>query len=291
MLFSFLLIFYLFLLPSCFLVFQLQMKGQAWFHSGVSRVMCEAILTHKSAQPGDFMIRASESEPGHFALSVRLRGAASGSLPIKHHRIREVTGKYCISAGELYTSIVELVAAYMAKGSASDIFLARPARLLPLQCSKCGAQCLPDNSVCPSCTHSLISSDGNIASAGAGGGGLMRTDSIYGSVSKVCRRFSSSIFSLGGWQIVSNAIFLVVVGYPIASYRCTACTSCLSPIFLLSLSLSLSLPPPPFNPLYIYIYISPLPRHSCFLSFIVHSHLFTIPYGLCSPYGAIVVQC
>lgn len=126
--------------------------------------------------PGDFGVRASESQAGTYSLSVRMSAPANpSSLPVKHFRIRNVNGRWNLSTksqtSDTYASIPELIAFYQSQGEFSGVRLIRPllkggsaappaAAAAPApaavgggstRCSKCGFIGGPGDQFCGEC--------------------------------------------------------------------------------------------------------------------------------------------
>ena len=87
----------------------------------MSRSESEEILVKGGYVPGTYMIRESDTQPGHFALTVLAQSSA-----VKHYRILHNTRKIYIHASHMFGSLEDLVAHYIKNPQGRGIHLIRP---------------------------------------------------------------------------------------------------------------------------------------------------------------------
>ncbi|XP_021957927.1 tyrosine-protein phosphatase corkscrew isoform X2 [Folsomia candida] len=74
---------------------------ERWFHGDIGGKEAEKVLTEK-AKPGSFLVRESQSQPGHFVLSVRTDDT------VTHVKIR-CQGTFDVGGGDKFDSLSDLV--------------------------------------------------------------------------------------------------------------------------------------------------------------------------------------
>lgn len=79
---------------------------ERWFHGQLAGKESERLLKEKG-KDGHFLVRASQSQPGNFVLSIR-----ESATKITHVQIRSIGGKFDIGGGDQFNTLVELVTHY-----------------------------------------------------------------------------------------------------------------------------------------------------------------------------------
>ncbi|XP_050360780.1 tyrosine-protein phosphatase corkscrew-like isoform X2 [Nymphalis io] len=73
-----------------------------WYHGGISAKEAEHLMMDKGRN-GSFLVRESQTHPGEYVLSVRVRGRVS------HVMIRKQNNKYDVGSGEQFDDLVGLI--------------------------------------------------------------------------------------------------------------------------------------------------------------------------------------
>ncbi|KAK6622142.1 protein tyrosine phosphatase, non-receptor type 11 [Polyplax serrata] len=96
---------------------------QRWFHGHISGKEAEKMILEKGKN-GSFLVRESQSEPGHFVLTVRTEDR------VTHVKIRCQENKYDVGGGERFESLSELIEYYkknpMVETSGTVVHLKQP---------------------------------------------------------------------------------------------------------------------------------------------------------------------
>ena len=89
----------------------------SWFFGHISRKEAEKLLLSQDLPRGAFLIRFAEHIPGGFSLTMRDYEVERGPH-IKHYKIKCLDqGGYYVTTRQTFTTLPELVAAYMRKYS------------------------------------------------------------------------------------------------------------------------------------------------------------------------------
>ncbi|KAK6618620.1 protein tyrosine phosphatase, non-receptor type 11 [Polyplax serrata] len=96
---------------------------KTWFHGHISGKEAEKMILEKGKN-GSFLVRESQSEPGHFVLTVRTEDR------VTHVKIRCQENKYDVGGGERFESLSELIEYYkknpMVETSGTVVHLKQP---------------------------------------------------------------------------------------------------------------------------------------------------------------------
>lgn len=92
-------------IPSNYVVPMSSLEAEEWYQGKIKRALAEKMVLN--SQPGAFLVRESESQPGDYSLSVNDHGN------IKHYRIKKTeTGEFFITRRATFTNLRELVEHY-----------------------------------------------------------------------------------------------------------------------------------------------------------------------------------
>ncbi|XP_033124893.1 cytoplasmic protein NCK2-like isoform X2 [Anneissia japonica] len=73
------------------------LESKIWYHGHIRREDAEGLLSGPLIEPGDFLIRASETSPTDFSISVR------APHQVKHFKVKTTGGRYCIGTRKFET--------------------------------------------------------------------------------------------------------------------------------------------------------------------------------------------
>ena len=105
-------------------VARVPLESQPWYHGGIARPQCEALLLGPTCGPNSFCVRVSTRGDGAYSLSVR----EPMQLKVKHFKIERVGAQWKLSLkvpdNKIFPDIVALIAHYQSIGNFSGISLA-----------------------------------------------------------------------------------------------------------------------------------------------------------------------
>lgn len=105
----------------------LPLENQPWYHGGIARPACEALLLGPQCGPGAFCIRVSTRGDGAYSLSVR----EATQMKVKHFKIERAGAQWKLSLkvpdNKLFGNIVQLIQHYQSLGNFSGISLSQAA--------------------------------------------------------------------------------------------------------------------------------------------------------------------
>ena len=103
------------------------LENQGWYHGGIARPACEALLLGPACGPGAFCVRVSTRGDGAYSLSVR----EPMQMKVKHFKIERVGAQWKLSLkvpdNKIFGTIVQLIGHYQSMGNFSGISLAQAA--------------------------------------------------------------------------------------------------------------------------------------------------------------------
>eukprot|EP00729_Bicosta_minor_P021823 gene21823-19116_t len=101
------------------------LEHQPWYHGGISRPVCEALLLGPACGPGDFCVRDSTRVGGGYSLSVR----DPAEMNAVHFKIERVGAQWKLSCdNKVFDTVVQLIRHYQSVGTFSgSIYLAQAA--------------------------------------------------------------------------------------------------------------------------------------------------------------------
>lgn len=116
--------------------------AERWFHGGISGVDSEKLLMDQG-ETGSFLVRASQSKPGDFVISVRT--SESGPKQVTHVMVRNKDDKFDVGGGEKFKDLKDLVDHYkmnpMVETSGNVVNMKKPCNSTKVSAKKISERC------------------------------------------------------------------------------------------------------------------------------------------------------